>query len=198
MASNITVLKKTMFDTPILRTIFRWLSIAVMKLIGWRIAGKLPSEPKYIVIAAPHTSNWDFIVFVMLAFILRFDAHWMGKAALFTFPVRRLMIWLGGIPIDRSKNNNVVNQMADYFASVDRLAVIIPPEGTRSKVDRWKTGFYHIALKAEIPIVLGFIDSGTKQIGFGPKFMPTGEIDKDMKEIQAFYAGIRGINSANH
>jgi 1-acyl-sn-glycerol-3-phosphate acyltransferase len=88
--------------------------------------------------------------------------------------------------------------MADYFASVDRLAVIIPPEGTRSKVDRWKTGCYHIALKAEIPIVLGFIDAGTKQIGFGPNFMPTGEIDKDMKEIQAFYADMGGINSANH
>ncbi|HEB28528.1 MAG TPA: glycerol acyltransferase [Porticoccus sp.] len=197
MASNITQLKTTIFATPGVRTIFRWLSIVIMKLVGWRIVGKQPTDPKYILIAVPHTSNWDFPLFILLAFILRFDAHWMGKAALFPFPIKRLMIWLGGIPIDRSKKHNVVEQMVDYFASVDQLTVVIPPEGTRSKVDRWKTGFYHIALQAKIPLILGFVDGDTRQIGFGPKFMPTGDMDADLKEIQAFYANKRGINADN-
>ena len=197
MASSITELKSTLFLTPVISTLFKWFSIGMMKVIGWRIAGEKPSYPKYILAAAPHTSNWDFGLLVLVCFSLRLDAHWMGKDALFMQPFKRLMIWLGGIPIDRSKANNVVDQMSDYFHSVEKLAVIIPPEGTRSKVERWKTGFYHIAIQSEVPVVLAFIDASTKEVGFGPTFIPTGDLEKDMLEIREFYKTKTGINPQN-
>jgi 1-acyl-sn-glycerol-3-phosphate acyltransferase len=197
MASKVTELKTTMYTTPVISSLLRYLSLFIIRSIGWRIVGKKPDDAKYIVVAAPHTSNWDFILYVLLAFILRFDSHWMGKDALFFFPFKRLMVWLGGIPIDRSKTNNVVSQMVDYYASVEELVVIIPPEGTRSKAERWKTGFYHIADQAKLPLVLGYIDARTKTIGFGPHFIPTGDLDADMQAIQAFYADKQGINPEN-
>lgn len=193
MSSKITELKSTLFVTPIISDLCRVISRVLIRLSGWRIIGEKPADKKYIVIAAPHTSNWDFVLFLLVAFILRFDAHWMGKDALFPWPFKRLMIWLGGIPIDRSKSNNMVDQMVDYFASVERLTVLIPPEGTREKVDRWKTGFYHIAVKANLPVVLGFIDAQSKTLGFGPRFIPTGDLERDMQEIRQFYVGMIGI-----
>nr|WP_235015592.1 1-acyl-sn-glycerol-3-phosphate acyltransferase [Oceanicoccus sp. KOV_DT_Chl] len=147
--------------------------------------------------AAPHTSNWDFALLLLVCFSLRLDAHWMGKDDIFMQPFKRLMIWLGGIPIDRSKKNNVVEQMVNYFQSVDNLIVIVPPEGTRSKVERWRTGFYHIALNSELPIVLGFIDAANKKVGFGPAFVPTGNVEQDMQDIQSFYQNFQGINPEN-
>ncbi len=198
MASNITELKSTLFVTPVICTLFRYLSVIVLMLIGWRTVGGKPTLDKYIVVAAPHTSNWDFVLFLLLGFKLGYNTHWMGKDALFRFPIKRLMIWLGGIPIDRSKNNNVVEQMADYFSSVDELSVIIPPEGTRSKTVRWKTGFYHIAVAAKVPLVLGYIDSSTKTLGFGPIYHPTGEIDNDLENIKAFYNDKVGVIPDNY
>lgn len=186
-----------MFLTPIISPVLRLLSLLILKLIGWRIVGDKPADPKYIVVAAPHTSNWDFIMFVLAAFVLRYDAHWMGKDSLFRFPIKHLMLWLGGIPIDRSKSNDVVNQMADYYKSVNQLAVIITPEGTRSKVDRWKTGFYHIALKAQVPLALAFIDAKTKTIGFGQNIIPSGDMDADLAKIKQFYSDKKGINAKN-
>ncbi len=196
-ASSITELKTTLFLTPVLSTVCRWLSRLIIKLIGWRIEGEPPQDKKYIIIAAPHTSNWDFGLFLLVAFIKRLDLHWMGKDALFPRPLKGLMIWLGGIPIDRSKANNVVDQMVQYFASVDQLGVLIPPEGTRSKVDRWKTGFYHIAHQAELPIFLAYIDARTKTIGFGRRFQPTGDIEKELAEIQSFYHDKQGLVPEN-
>lgn len=103
------------------------------------------------------------------------------------------MIWLGGIPIDRSQASNVVDQMVDHFNVRENLIVLVPPEGTRSKVDRWKSGFYHIAAQAEIPVVLGFVDAGTKQIGFGPDFFPTQNVGDDMEKMKSFYRQKIGI-----
>jgi 1-acyl-sn-glycerol-3-phosphate acyltransferase len=197
MASNITELKTTVYLTPVISSVLRVISLAVIKLSGWKITGEKPHHPKYIVVAAPHTSNWDFIILLMAGFILRWDIHWMGKASLFPQPFTRFMVWLGGIPIDRSKANNVVDQMADYFSSVDQLSVLIPPEGTRSKVDQWKTGFYYIAEKANVPIVMGFIDAGTKTAGLGPVFNCTGDAEADIKAIRSFYQGKVGINRRN-
>ena len=197
MASRITELKSTVFVTPIISHFFRGLSRLVIRLIGWRLVGETPTEKKYLIIGAPHTSNWDFVLYVMFAFIRRFDFHWMGKSSLFFFPFKRLMIWLGGIPIDRSKANNVIDQMVAYYRSVDQLVVIITPEGTRSKVRQWKTGFYHIARQAELPVYLGYIDCATKTMGFGKRFEVSSDIDADIKAIQAFYADKQGINPDN-
>jgi 1-acyl-sn-glycerol-3-phosphate acyltransferase len=121
----------------------------------------------------------------------------MGKDALFPKPFKWLMIWLGGVPVDRSKSNNMVDQMSDYYRDSEELIVIVPPEGTRRKVDRWKTGFYHIARQAELPIVQGYFDADRKCVGFGPSFFPTGDVDKDIAEIRAFYADKSGIIKAN-
>lgn len=198
MASSITELKSTLFVTPVVSMFFRYLSILLLKLIGWRTVNKVPSLDKCIVVGAPHTSNWDFFLFLLLSFKMKYDTHWMGKDGLFSFPIKRLMIRLGGIPVDRSKANNVVEQMADYFNSVDQLSVIMTPEGTRDKAVRWKTGFYHIAIAANVPLVLGYIDSSAKIIGFGPVFYPSGDIDADLEKIQAFYADKTGLIPNNY
>lgn len=198
MASSITELKSTLFVTPVVSMFFRYLSILLLKLIGWRTVNEVPSLDKCIVVGAPHTSNWDFFLFLLLSFKMKYNTHWMGKDALFSFPIKRLMIRLGGIPVDRSKVNNVVEQMADYFNSVDQLSVIMTPEGTRDKTVRWKTGFYHIAIAANVPLVLGYVDSSAKTIGFGPVFYPTGDIDADLEKIQAFYADKTGLIPNNY
>ncbi|MFT5579519.1 MAG: 1-acyl-sn-glycerol-3-phosphate acyltransferase, partial [Paraglaciecola psychrophila] len=172
-------LTQTIFRTAPLNAIIGALSRLIMKAVGWKIGGQRPTLKKYVLLAAPHTSNWDFILIVMVAFRLQLDVHWMGKKSLFFFPFARIMLWLGGIPIDRTQTNDVVTQVVEQFQSNDELIVLIPPEGTRSKVSRWKTGFYHIAMNAQVPLVLGFVDAGTKTIGFGPGFIPTGNIEQD-------------------
>ncbi len=198
MSTPVTELKTTLFKTPIISPLLGLLARLIMKLTGWRIADEPPLHHKCVLIGAPHTSNWDFALFVLMAFIKKQDVHWMGKASLFPFPFKRLVIWLGGIPIDRNKTNNLVDQMVDYYASVDRLTVLIAPEGTRAKVERWKSGFYHVACKVEIPIVLGYVDAKNKTVGFGPDFIPTGDFDADIKKIQAFYADKQAINPQNY
>lgn len=184
----------TIFDTPIVRTVIRWIAIFLLKISGWRTEGKLPDIPKFVMIAAPHTSNWDFPIMMFIAFKLKAKLYWMGKATIFRKPFKGFFKWLGGIPIDRSKSNNVVGQMVDNFHGTDRLILIIPPSGTRKRVKKWKSGFYHIAAGANVPVVLGFLDFKRKTGGVGPVVTPTGDIQQDMKEIRAFYADIEGKN----
>lgn len=196
-ASTITQLKSTVFTVPVLSTCFKGLSLLLLKALGWKPCGQAPKVDKYVLIGAPHTSNWDFVLFVLYAFTIRLDIHWMGKHTLFPRPFRRFMIWLGGVPIDRSQANSVVTQMVDYFASVDKLTVLITPEGTRSRVDRWKMGFYHIAQQANVPIYIGFIDAKTKTLGVSHEFQLTGDAEADLQAIQAFYADKVGLNPHN-
>ena len=185
----------TIFDTPLIKTLMRWLSLFILKISGWRIEGRLPNIPKFVLIAAPHTSNWDFPITLFVAFAVKAKIYWMGKDTLFRFPYGRLFKWLGGIPVDRSRSNNIVEQMIRTFSDNDRLIVTIPPSGTRKKVMKWKTGFYYIARGASVPVVLAFLDYRRKAGGFGPLFIPTGDIESDMKEIRAFYSGIHGKNT---
>jgi 1-acyl-sn-glycerol-3-phosphate acyltransferase len=185
-------MQNTIYRTPVFRHIFATLSWLGLTLTGWKIVGEAPKEEKNVLIAAPHTSNWDFPVMVAMAFILRFEIYWMGKDTLFQGPAGPVMRWFGGIPIDRGKANNIVQSTIDAFNSHDRLIVIVPPEGTRFKVAGWKSGFYHIAHGAGVPIGLGYLDFGGKRGGFGPTFHPTGDHDKDIAEIQSFYKDIKG------
>lgn len=184
----------TVFDTPVVRTFFRILSILILKIAGWKVSGHVPDIPKFVMIAAPHTSNWDLPYTLFVAFAMKVKIYWMGKKELFRPPFGPLLRWLGGIPIDRSKSNGVVGQSIQQLQDAEKLVLTVPPTGTRRKVMHWKTGFYHIAHGAGVPIVLGFLDYGRKMGGVGPLFYPTGDINADMKEIQAFYQDIQGRN----
>ncbi len=185
-ASGIRPPRGTLYEAR--RSIALWL----YGLAGWKVEGVAPAAAKFVVIAAPHTSNWDLPLMLGVAYKFRIRLHWMGKDALFRPPFGWLMKRLGGIPIDRSKANNVVSQMVDIFNDADSLAVAIPPEGTRSKVRIWKTGFYNIAHGASVPIVLGFLDYRRKVGGIGGVFETTGDYDADLAAIKAFYADITG------
>ena len=182
----------SIFDTPVLSPILKRLSKPVLSLLGWEIKGTHPGTKKFVLIAAPHTSNWDIVVTLLLAFAFDIKIYWMGKDALFKFPFGPFMRWLGGIPIDRSKAHNVVEETVRIFNEHEELVITVPPEGTRGKVRYWKTGFYYIAHGAGSPIVLGFIDWARKVGGLGPTFTPTGDIETDMALIKDFYADIRG------
>ncbi|MCR8924237.1 lysophospholipid acyltransferase family protein [Dasania sp. GY-MA-18] len=186
-------MRATIFSTPILNSALTAISKILLRLLGWRIEGQFPTAPKFVLVGAPHTSNWDFMLMLLVVFAVRADVHWMGKDSLFPKPFDGFMRWLGGIAVDRSKANNTVEQMIAHYQANDELIVIMTPEGTRSKVSVWKTGFYHIAKGAEVPIVLGYIDGAKKVVGLGKVFTPAGDLEQDMAAIKAFYADKQGL-----
>jgi 1-acyl-sn-glycerol-3-phosphate acyltransferase len=183
-------MRYTLFDTPVISPLMRGLALSFLKVFGWRLEGRLPDVDKLVVIAAPHTSNWDLPVLLSLAFALRVKACWLGKHTLFRRPFGFLFRWMGGIPVYRSASKNMVAQSVEMFRNSEKLILAIPPEGTRSKVSHWKSGFYYIALGAEIPIAMAFIDYKRKASGVGPTLYPTGNIEADMEIIRNFYANV--------
>lgn len=184
----------TIFKTPIISTLVRWMSIIILRLFGWRVDSSAQVPAKCVLIGAPHTSNWDFPLALMICFVLKIDVYWMGKNSLFPPVFGIVMRWLGGIPVDRSQAGNLVQGTIDAFNRSEKLLVIVPPEGTRGKVTRWKTGFYYIAHGAGVPLGLGYVDFKEKIGGVGKMFYPSGNIEEDMLEIRAFYAGVTGKN----
>ncbi|MBS3998548.1 MAG: lysophospholipid acyltransferase family protein [Hydrogenophaga sp.] len=189
---------RTIFTTPVVRPVLRALSIGFLKLTGWRIEGHLPPEAaRSVLIAAPHTSNWDLPYTLMVAFALDLNVYWMGKQSIFRPPFRGVMRWLGGIPVNREQSTNLVAASAQAIRAADGpLQLIVPPEGTRSKTRYWKTGFYYIALGAGVPIVMAYMDYARKRSVLGPIFVPTGDVEADMAAIKAFYAPFKGKNAA--
>jgi len=183
-------MRYTIFDTPVISMLMRSLAFSILKVFGWRLEGRLPDVNKLVVIAAPHTSNWDLPVLLSLAFALKAKACWLGKHTLFRWPYGFLFRWMGGIPVYRSASQNVVAQSVEMFRNSEKLILTIPPEGTRSKVSHWKTGFYYIALGAEVPIAMAFIDYKRKASGVGPTLYPTGDIEADMEIIRNFYINV--------
>ena len=188
---------RTIFDTPVVNSVLRTLSVTFLKLNGWTVEGALPPEArKSVFIAAPHTSNWDLPYTLMVAFALRLNIYWMGKASIFRFPFGPLMRWLGGIAVVREKSNNLVAASAQAIQEADGpLQLVVPPEGTRGKTRHWKTGFYFIAQQAQVPIVLAYMDYHRKVSGIGPIFQPTGDVEADLAAIKQFYAPIKGRNA---
>jgi len=188
---------RTIFTTPVVNTLLRGFSVAFLKLTGWKVEGSLPPQAtKSVFIAAPHTSNWDLPYTLMVAFALRLNPYWMGKHTIFKAPFGPLMRWLGGIAVNREQANNLVAASAQAIRDADGpLQLIVPPEGTRSKTRYWKTGFYHIARTADVPIVMAYMDYAAKRSGLGPLFEPTGDIEADMNAIKAFYAPFKGKNA---
>jgi 1-acyl-sn-glycerol-3-phosphate acyltransferase len=189
---------RTIFDTPVVNTLLRAVSVGFLRLTGWKVLGSLPAEcAKSVFIAAPHTSNWDLPYTLMVAFALRLNIYWMGKEQIFKPPFRGVMMWLGGIPVNRQSANNLVAASAEAIVAADGpVQLIVPPEGTRSKARYWKTGFYYIALGAKVPIVMAYMDYEKKISGLGPMFVPTGDIEADMVAIKAFYAPFKGKNAS--
>ncbi len=187
---------KTIFDTPVLSAVMRVMSRSILRGLGWRFEGQIPEAMQQaVVIGAPHTSNWDLPFALMAAFSLNRKVHWLGKAQIFRFPFGALMRWLGGIPVDRSRSNNLVEAAVRCFEeNRPPLLLIVPPEGTRSEVKQWKTGFYYIAMGAGVPIVMAYMDHPTKVCGVGETFQPSGDIEADMAAIRGYYSGFRGWN----
>jgi 1-acyl-sn-glycerol-3-phosphate acyltransferase len=167
----------------------------VLRLLGWRAVGEFPRSgcEKCVLIAAPHTSNWDLPF--MIAFAMAFELHiaWMGKYTLFRPPFGGFMRWLGGVPVRRTTREGKVDEMAQLFAGRPRLVLAIAPEGTRFRSEHWKSGFYWIARRAGVPIVPSYLDFGTRTAGFGPPLVPSDSLRADMDHLRAVYAGKRGL-----
>lgn len=171
---------------------WNWLGRKAFKLTGWKIVGTIPDNVRKCVIAvAPHTCVADFILGRLAYCYLDRNVRFLIKKEFFDNPILKpLLLRLGGIPVDRSRRNNIVTQVAAMYSKCDDLNIIITPEGTRKLVHSWKRGFYYIALKANVPIVMGFLDFKKKELGFGPMFYPSGDYDEDWKLMEAFYRGI--------
>jgi 1-acyl-sn-glycerol-3-phosphate acyltransferase len=166
-----------------------------MRLLGWRVDGTLPDLPKYVLIGAPHTSNWDFVLFLGLIFYLRADARYMAKASLFRFPIGWFFRYCGGYPVDRKKSTGLVGQMVEAVKNEDKFILTIAPEGTRHHVTDWKRGFYHIAKGAEVPIVMVVVDGKNRTVHILKEpFYPTEDIEADMSAIKGNFEGVVGIN----
>mgnify|MGYP003338348585 CR=1 FL=1 len=165
-----------------------------LRIAGWHVEGSLPPDlHKAVVIAAPHTTNWDMPHMIAVAWAVGVRPSWIGKKSLFKFPFGWFMRALGGVPVDRSKRENLVDQTIARFAEADRLFLVIPPSGTRSRAKHWKSGFYHIARGAGVPVLCSFLDYPSRTAGLGPCLKMTGVVSADMGRIREFYSGIRGL-----
>lgn len=165
----------------------------LLSLFGWRIEANIPNEPKMVLVGAPHTSNVDFLLTMATMYALGVKISWMAKSDLFRWPVAGLLRWLGGVPVVRGESREgLVEQTVAAFTARDQFMIAIMPEGTRSKVGEWKTGFYRIAQGAGVPILLVKFDYGRKIMGIGPTFIPTDDLAGGMSEIKACYEGITG------
>ncbi len=165
----------------------RHLLLLLYRMRGWKAVGEVPEPRRFIIVAAPHTSNWDFVNYLGLTADLGIRPRFMGKLSLFKWPIGGFMRQMGGVPVDRRNASNVVQQMADEFARRAEFMLTVAPEGTRGKVQKWRTGFYQIALAAKVPMVVGLMDYGTKTGGLGPLIWPTGDFRADMMKLFDVY-----------
>lgn len=165
-----------------------WFSKAILKIAGWTVKVTVPDYPKCLICVAPHTSNWDFILGKLAYATTGRKAGFLMKASWFFFPMGTIFRAMGGIPVPRrKKGTSLVDALVDKFNSSDRLVLAITPEGTRSRTSQWHTGFLHIARRAGIPIALGAIDFGKKEITITDTFTPTGDTEADMRRIKDYY-----------
>lgn len=171
-----------------IQTFCLWL----LNIFGWKINGQLPKADQYIMIVGPHTSNWDFILGVIARGALGIKVNFLGKHQLFLPPWGWFFKALGGHPVDRRKNNNLVDAAADIFTQNPKFKLALAPEGTRSAVTRWKTGFYHIAFKAQVPIIAVGFDFGKRQVLIQDPLQPTGDLVKDMNQLLDFFRSVEG------
>jgi 1-acyl-sn-glycerol-3-phosphate acyltransferase len=172
--------------------LLRWLCSLILKWAGWKYSVQFPDSQKFILIGAPHTTNWDWMLMFLVTRSANIYGHWLAKDSLFRPPLGGLMRRLGGISIDRSQRSNFVLQVINAFKAASELIIIIAPEGTRGKTNFWKSGFYYIALGANVPIALAGIDYPTKTLTVDTWFYPSGDVKGDMDIVRTFYANKRG------
>ena len=170
---------------------------ALLRLMGWHFRGAIPDLPKFVIIVAPHTSNWDFVVGFAAKLELSLGATYLGKDSLFRGPFGWFFRGTGGIPVDRSNSQRIVEQVVAEFARRERMVLALAPEGTRKKVAEWRTGFWHIAHGAGVPILLVAFDFGRREVRIGPLVTTTGDLAADMARIRGLYADVRGRNPEN-
>jgi len=170
----------------------RWLGRTGLRLFGWKVSGVLPDRARLMFIIAPHSSNWDFIWGLLAKWALDLRVEFLAKRSLFWGPLGWFMRRIGGIPVDRDAPEGLVEAVADRFANVDRLWLVIAPEGTRSKVERWKSGFWRIARQAQLPILCAYFHYPEKTVGIGPLFTPGDDMAQDMQRLREIYRQWRG------
>lgn len=178
--------------------ISRGLAVLIMALFGWRITGNVPDIPKFVIIGAPHSSNLDFLLVIATASALGIRISWMAKHTLFRGPLNNFFRWMGGIPVDRGATNGIVGDTIETFNKQEKLIVCITPEGTRRQLNKWKSGFYHIALGANVPVMMAAFDYGTKVVDLGPMLVPSGDFETDFVNIKAHYAGVKPRNEHHY
>lgn len=164
------------------------LSRAVLHASGWRLIMTVPAIERAVIVFYPHTSNWDFVIGLLARFALGVPVTWAGKDNLFRWPFARMWMAMGGIPVNRREHTGFVAQMAAEFAQRTRMLLAIAPEGTRKRTGYWKSGAYRVALAAEVPLVLAFIDFGRREVGVGAMLKPTGDVGVDFDALRAFYS----------
>lgn len=187
----------SVFSTPVLTPCLRLLAKGALWLSGWRVEIKDPPPPPFVLIGAPHTSNWDFGLMMAALLITGHEARWLGKLSLFRPPFKGLMRWLGGVPVDREHHQNAVSTIAALVRQTPDFILCVAPEGTRRKVERWRTGFYFIALEARIPIVMVAIDAETRTLRLLGHYRPTGDAEHEIPEIQRCFKGFGGLRAEN-
>ncbi len=169
------------------------LAAFILRLCGWQAVFTPPSGPKSVVLVYPHTTNWDFPLGILFRDKFGLDFRWAGKDTLFHWPLRGIFIWLGGVPINRRERTGAIAQLTREFVGADSFHFCIAPEGTRSKTDHWKTGFYRLALAAQVPVGLGYIDYGRKCLGIECWITLTGDETVDLARIAEYYADKRAL-----
>ena len=164
----------------------------LLKATRWTPIGPAPDLNKCVLLSAPHTTNWDLPALLLATWSQGANANWLGKHQLFRGPMNRVMRMLGGVPVRRDGNHGMVASLTEEFARADRLALAIPAAGTRGYTDHWKSGFYRLAIAADVPIVCVFVDYKTRTLGYGPVMTPTGDVEADLDVFRAFYADKQG------
>jgi 1-acyl-sn-glycerol-3-phosphate acyltransferase len=167
-------------------------ALRLLRLFGWKTSLVWPPEPRGVIVVYPHTSNWDFPIGVLFRIGHRLKANWVGKQEMFRWPLRGFFLRIGGIPLDRRRTAGFIDALLAEFRSRDWMWLAIAPEGTRGRTDHWKAGFYQIALAADVPIGLGYIDYASKTVGIDTYLRMTGDRDADLARIRDFYASKRG------
>lgn len=170
------------------RAVGRWL----LGIAGWRVDGELPALPRFVICVVPHTTNWDFVVGYAAKMAVGLRASWLGKHTLFRGPIGPVLRWMGGIAVDRRAAHGVVEQAAARFRESDTLVLAVAPEGTRKPVTRWRTGFYHIARIAGVPIVPVGLDWAGRRVRIGEPQEPTGDETADLERLMSFFRRVRG------
>ena len=168
---------------------------ALLALMRWTVEGDVPDLPKFVIAVAPHTSNWDFVVGAAVMFALDLKLTFLGKHTIFRGPFEPVLRWMGGIPVDRSSSRGVVGEAVRAFEGVDARVLAIAPEGTRRRVERFRSGFLHIARGARVPVLLASLDYEARCVRFGPLFEPGPDVDAEVRRVEAFFATVRGKNA---